>query len=188
MEMCDNRTGCRRGRSTESFLDKEAILAALGISSGQTVLDVGCGDGYMSRAFARAVGDAGRVYALDRPEDLIKRLEEETAGTNISPVQGDITRNTGIEGSSVDLMYLSTVYHIFSDEQREVFRNEAERLLKPGGRLALVEIEKKETPFGPPLDRRVSPEEMEQAIRMRAVSLVKAGEHFYMQIFEKGED
>jgi tRNA A58 N-methylase Trm61 len=53
-----------RGKSSESLLDKEIILAALRIAPGQTVLDAGCGNGYMSKAFSRLVGEAGSVYGV----------------------------------------------------------------------------------------------------------------------------
>ncbi|MBN1864169.1 MAG: hypothetical protein JW808_04650, partial [Victivallales bacterium] len=41
-----------RGKSSESLLDKAAILGALRIEPGQTVLDAGCGNGYMSKEFS----------------------------------------------------------------------------------------------------------------------------------------
>ena len=48
----------------------------------------------------------------------------------------------------------------------------------------MVEIEKRETPIGPPMNMRVSPGEMEKLIKMKPASLVKVGEYFYMQIFQ----
>jgi ubiquinone/menaquinone biosynthesis C-methylase UbiE len=97
---------------------------------------------------------------------------------------GDITRTTSIEGSSLDLIYLSTVLHGFSENQMTTFQEEAVRLLKPNARLAIVEIEKKDTPFGPPLNKRISPEELKQTITLFPKNLVKVGQFFYMQIFE----
>lgn len=44
-----------RGKSSESLLDKEAIFAALRITPGQTVLDAGCRNGYMSKEFSKLV-------------------------------------------------------------------------------------------------------------------------------------
>jgi hypothetical protein len=65
------------------------------------------------------------------------------------------------------------------------FLQEVKRLLKPGAMLAIVEIEKKKTPFGPPLELRYSPEELRETVPLVPVNTVKAGEHFYMQIFRK---
>lgn len=173
-----------RGKSSESLLDKEAILAALRIAPGLTVLDAGCGNGYMSKEFSKRVGSAGSVYALDPDEIIIAALRAETAGTNIIAMVGDITTATGLPASTLDLIYLSTVVHGFSLEQFSGFDAEVKRLLSPRGRLAIVEIVKQETPFGPPLDRRMSPEELKVAVGLAAEATVDVGEYFYLQVFE----
>lgn len=173
-----------RGKSSEGLLNKEVILAALGIAPGQTVLDAGCGNGYMSKEFSKRVGSGGRVYALDPDEISIAALRAETAGTNIVAVVGDITMATELPASAFDLVYLSTVVHGFTQEQFERFEAEVTRLLAPRGRLAIVEIVKRETPFGPPLHIRFSPEELRAALRLPAQATVEAGEHFYMELFE----
>ena len=174
-----------RGKSSESLLDKTAILAALEIRPGMTILDAGCGDGYMSRTFAAATGDAGTVYALDPDETAIAALRDETAGGNIRPIAGDITTTTPLAEASVDLAYLATVVHGFSPDQMPSFCGEIVRILKPGGRLAIVEIDKRTTPFGPPLELRFSPEELQRQIPLKPLTLARVGEHFYMQVFEK---
>ena len=174
-----------RGKSSESLLDKAAILAALGVHDGQTVLDAGCGNGYMAREFAVLVGPQGKVYALDPDAIAIAALRAQTAGTNIVAVVGDITTTTPLPTSAFDLVYLSTVVHGFSPEQFKGFVAEVERLLAPHGRLAIVEIVKRETPFGPPLNRRLSPEELKEAVPLPSVTTVDVGEYFYIQVFEK---
>ena len=53
-----------KGRFTEGLLDSERILKALNIKAGQTILDAGCGNGYMSKLFSKEVAQFGKVYAL----------------------------------------------------------------------------------------------------------------------------
>jgi ubiquinone/menaquinone biosynthesis C-methylase UbiE len=177
-----------RGKSSESLLDKATILGALRIEPGQTILDAGCGNGYMSKEFSKRVGDTGCVYALDPDEISIATLRAETAGTNIRAVVGDITRTTGLPASSFVLVYLSTVVHGFSPEQFKGFEAEVRRLLSPQGRLAVVEIVKRATPFGPPLDRRMSPEELKSSLRLAPLATVDIGEYFYMQVLGRTPD
>lgn len=174
-----------RGRSSESLLEKEKILSVLAIESGQTVLDAGCGNGYMAIEFAKKIGPAGKVYALDPDPLVIDRLTEKLQGTLICPLVGDITKPTRLAASAFDLIYLSNVLHCFSMEQMARFAAEAERLLKPGGTLAIVEIVKAETPFGPPLQVRLSPDELTEALDFLPVSLVDVGQYFYLQTFRK---
>jgi ubiquinone/menaquinone biosynthesis C-methylase UbiE len=174
-----------RGKFTEDLLDNERILKALNIRAGQIIVDAGCGNGYMSKLFSKRVGPSGRVYALDPDTHSIKVLRDETQGTNIETIEGDITKPTLVKKSSVDLIYISAVIHAFSKDQMQGFLQEVKRLLKPGAMLAIVEIEKKKTPFGPPLELRYSPEELRETVPLVPVNTVKAGEHFYMQIFRK---
>jgi len=173
-----------RGKSSESFLNKELILKALNIQAGQTILDAGCGNGYMSKVFSKEVTQSGKVYALDPDTESIAILKKETQGTNIEAIEGDITKPTQLNQSSLDLIYLSTVIHGFSKQQMQDFLAEARCLLKPNAVLAIVEIEKRETPFGPPLHIRFSPEELKDIVSLAPLNTVQVGKHFYMMIFE----
>ena len=177
-----------KGKSSESLLDKDVILRTLQLRPGLTILDAGCGDGYMARAFSQAVGQAGTVYALDPDEAAIAQLAAETNGTNIRAIVGDITTTTQLADSSIDLMYLSTVFHGFNSDQVAGFRREIGRILKPQARLAVVEIEKRETPHGPPMDIRWSPEELQAALELTPLELVEVGEGFYMQVLETSDN
>lgn len=140
-----------RGKSSEGLLDKDRILSTLAIQTGQTILDAGCGNGYMAKQFSQCVGATGTVYALDPDEISIAALRKETRGTNIVAMTGDITTRTQLPAAALDLIYLSTVFHGFSPAQIRGFEAEVARLLAPRGRLAIVEIVKHVTPFGPPL-------------------------------------
>lgn len=175
--------GHHKGNSTEELINKELVLKELNILPGQAIIDAGCGDGYMSREFSKILSGTGKVYAVEPVAEKVELLRESTEGTIIEPMQADMTRTTPLEKSSIDLIYVSTVYHIFSEEQKEGFNKEAKRLLKPGGRLAIVEIHKGETPFGPPAGMRCSPEELKRTVDLTPGKIVEVGQYFYMQTF-----
>jgi ubiquinone/menaquinone biosynthesis C-methylase UbiE len=184
-EICSPKGHHHSGKSSESLLNKEVILRELDIFSGQTILDAGCGNGYMSKEFSRLVKNSGKVYALDPDDHAIEVLAGETKNSNITPILGDITKTTTIANSSIDLIYLSTVLHGFSKSQMDGFQREVKRILKPNGILAIVEIKKEPTPFGPPLKIRFSPQELKEIISLSHKKSIEAGQFFYMQVFEK---
>ena len=172
------------GKFSEGLLNDETILANLNICTGQIILDAGCGNGYMAKKFSELVGNTGKIYALDPDSGSIANLKKEVEKTNIEAFVGDITKPTGLKASSIDLVYLSTVFHIFSEFQIEGFVAEIKRILKPNARLAIVNIKKEETPFGPPVEMRSSPEDLRKKVPLIPKLLIEVSEHFYMQVFE----
>lgn len=175
----------KKRKSSEEQLDTTKILSHLGICPGQTILDAGCGDGYMAKKFSTLVGNSGKIYALDYRRELINTLHEEVIDTNIETLVGDITTTTKLEPCSIDLVYLSTVFHIFSPAQVVMFEEEMQRVLRPNAQLAIVNVIKEETPCGPPLKMRSSPEELRSKISLTPTKLVEVNMYFYMQIFQK---
>ena len=53
-----------RGKTSESFLNKDIILKELDILPGQTILDAGCGNGYMAKEFSKILNNTGKVYPV----------------------------------------------------------------------------------------------------------------------------
>lgn len=174
----------KMGKFSEGLLNDKTILANLNIHAGQVILDAGCGNGYMAKKFSGLVGETGKIYALDPDRGSIANLKKEVEKTNIEASVGDITKQTGLKASSIDLVYLSTVFHIFSNAQIDGFVTEIKRILKPNARLAIVNINKEDTPFGPPVEMRSSPEELRQKLPFSPKLLIDVGDHFYMQVFE----
>jgi len=64
-----------REKSSQGQLDKNVILKELNVLPGQVILDAGCGNGYMSKEFARLLKGIGGIYALDLDEDAIEILK-----------------------------------------------------------------------------------------------------------------
>jgi ubiquinone/menaquinone biosynthesis C-methylase UbiE len=172
-----------RRKFSEGLLDDEIILQYLKINPGQTILDAGCGNGYMAKKFSVLVGNSGKIYALDPDKESINKLRKEVEKTNIEALVGDITKTTEIKKGSIDLVYLSTVFHIFSDTQIVGFEKEVKRILKPKAQLAVINIKKENTPFGPPMEMRSSPEELRQKLSFTPRELMEVNEYFYMQLF-----
>ena len=158
----------RRGPSSFWMHDPEVVFNELSLKPGDHFLDLGCGPGEYSIYAAGLVGDSGVVYALEKWAYMIDGLKEAADDRgigNIKPITADITEPLPVNDHSVDVCLLSTVLHIFrlSDIEKTLFP-EIRRILKPGGRVAIIECKREDQPFGPPKHMRLSPEMVEAAI------------------------
>ena len=185
MTECMNTKHEHKGKSSEKFLNKKDLIGFLNISEGDTILDAGCGNGYMTKEFATLVKDTGKVYAVDVDKAAIQSLRFTLKTNVIEAFVGDITTKIKLKASTIDLIYLSTVMHGFSKSQIQGFISETQRLLKPNGLLAILEIKKEDTPFGPPQNIRISPEELNEIIPLTPKKIIAIGEYFYLQLYEK---
>jgi len=85
------------------------VLRAIGITSGQTVLDFGCGHGTYSIQVARLVGEQGKVYALDKDRQSLDELLQNARGENLANVErldtsGELEINLADESVNVVLL------------------------------------------------------------------------------------
>ncbi len=135
-----------------------ALVRALGLRRGQTVAEIGAGSGYLVRRLARAVGPRGRVYAVDAEPRmlpvLLGRLHRAGIG-NVTPVLGR-DDDPLLPDGACDLVLVVNTYHHFPGGPRYLRR--LARLLRAGGRLVNVDFDRRETPVGPPLERRIARE------------------------------
>lgn len=107
-----------------------------------TVGDLGAGSGHYSLAAAAIVGSGGRVYAVDIQEDVLKHLKDAAHRKNIYDIEtvwGDIEKNIGtsLREHSLDAVILANTF--FQIENRFGLLNEIKRIIKPGGKLLVVD-------------------------------------------------
>jgi ubiquinone/menaquinone biosynthesis C-methylase UbiE len=134
------------------------LVRALGLRPGQTVAEIGAGSGYLVRRLARAVGPRGRVYAVDAEPRMLPVLLERLRRariTNVTPVLGR-DDDPLLPDGACDLVLVVNTYHHFPGGSGYLRR--LARLLRAGGRLVNVDFHRRETPVGPPVERRIARE------------------------------
>ncbi|WP_048065519.1 class I SAM-dependent methyltransferase [Methanosarcina acetivorans] len=190
---CDHDTSHREneqrcGRGSFWMHDPDLIFSELKLKAGEFFLDMGCGPGDYSIWASKIVGNSGMVYALDKWQELIDNLTEKADLEGIKNIKGmvsDIARPLPIEESCIDVYFISTVLHSLDlAKDSDVIFSEIHRVLKPDGRLAIVECKKEEMSFGPPLHMRLSPEELENLIAkygFEKINLVDLGYNYMIQ-------
>lgn len=175
----------RRGPSSYWMHDADLVFDEIGLKTGDSFLDLGCGPGDYSIRASEIVGDTGIVHALDKWKYLVDDLTEEAycrGLANIRAMVCDITESLPIEDDSVDLCLLATALHTFNSAKnvRRLF-SEIHRVLKPSGHLAIIECKKEDRPFGPPKEVRLSHEQVEHLARpfgLRKINLVDLGNNY----------
>jgi ubiquinone/menaquinone biosynthesis C-methylase UbiE len=117
----------------------QELLDALQVKPGQTVADVGCGNGFYSLQLAQLVGPEGRVLAVDIQPEMLRLLKERAAEAGIDNIEPILSTpaDPNLPADEVDLILLVDVYHEFSYPQRmlQAMRTSLSR----DGRIVLAE-------------------------------------------------
>jgi ubiquinone/menaquinone biosynthesis C-methylase UbiE len=134
----------------------EEVLDRMGTWPGDIWVDMGCGVGYFTRPLADR---ATRVIALDAQKEMIATLVSratERQLERVCPVLADIPP-LPLRDASVDGALMVNVLHEVEDKHLLV--EEIHRVLRPRGRVSLVDFHKRPDSHGPPVEERVSPGE-----------------------------
>jgi ubiquinone/menaquinone biosynthesis C-methylase UbiE len=109
------------------------------VRPGQSVADVGAGDGDFTVPLGRAVGPGGRVFATEVEDGKLEKVRSAVSAAdlaNVTVLRGD-QASTGLPDGCCDAILLRLVYHHFTDPP--AMRRSPWTALKPGGRLLVVE-------------------------------------------------
>lgn len=142
------------GRERREAIPVEAIVPKLGSSRSGTSVDLGSGIGYFTFPLAEYAAEVVSIDIEPKMLSVIAQRMAERGASNISPVRGEIT-SIPLADSSVDHVLAAFVYHEV-DSQRKLL-GECARIIRPGGRLDVIDFQKRETAFGPPVSERKPP-------------------------------
>jgi ubiquinone/menaquinone biosynthesis C-methylase UbiE len=115
------------------------LLAEIGVKSGQTIADVGCGIGYFSVRLAKKVGKSGIVYASDIDSGALAFLEAKTEQQNIRNLKIIHGKEDDplLPGAAIDMVLIVNTIHLV-DRPYEFLSN-LKSCLKPDGRVVIVQ-------------------------------------------------
>jgi SAM-dependent methyltransferase len=139
------------------FLDPAKVLQEFGVFGTQDVADFGAGAGHFSLEAAKRL-DGGRLFAIDIEKEMLARLVSEARQRNhnhVHTVWGDLARIGGVPVADKSFDKIIAVSVLFDVDDKDAFVQETKRLVRPGGKVLLIDW-KEGTTFGPHHHTRVS--------------------------------
>jgi cyclopropane fatty-acyl-phospholipid synthase-like methyltransferase len=149
----------------------DEIIDLLGDLEGKTIMDIGAGTGYF--AFRMAAKGA-KVIAADVDERFIEYIENK----GIERVEARLVPydNANLKPKEVDAVIIVDTYHHI--ENRTAYFKTLLKGLKADGRLMVVDFKKVETPHGPPVNHRISADEVIKELKTAGFTTFEIEEDF----------
>ena len=142
----------------------EVMWDAFGLDDPETLVEIGAGTGMFAARFA-SLAPRAVVYAADTSERMLEWMSDhrpEVAEGRVVPIHAEET-SVPLDDEVADGLYMIAVHHELVDAPASYA--EAFRLVKPGGRILVVDWAPIETPKGPPQEVRATPEQLAEALR-----------------------
>lgn len=126
------------------------VLRIAGVKPGMAVADIGTGGGYYVMKLAPAVGPQGRVFAQDVSQTALSRVRQRAEKAGFANVRYVLGRqaNARLPAASVDMVFMVHMYHEI--EQPYLLLDRLRTSLKPGGRIAIVDLDRPSEAHGMP--------------------------------------
>ena len=150
------------------------------------VADFGCGPGFYSIALAEAVGPAGRVWALDVQKEMLELVRSKARQArflNVMPLRADLEKPGGskLAEESMDAVFMSNI--LFQTQNKKVLLSEAFRVLKTGGKIAVIDWSDSAAGAGPRANMVIKRGAAEKILE--ETGFARAGDHHYGLIYKK---
>ncbi len=173
------------------FLNPQKNLAELSIGRGAHVADFGAGSGHYALAVARIVGEDGKVFCIDINGEMLTKVKNHARQEgleNLDIIKSDLEREKGskLQNESVELVIIANT--LFALEDKVAVVKEAFRILRPKGRVLVVEWSDSFAGLGPHASHVVTKEESQKFFESEKFKLereISAGDHHYGLIFRK---
>ena len=121
--------------SADVVAQRKATFERLALRTGESVIDIGCGPGFLCDEMAEAVGENGRVLGVDISDDLLAVARERNARYRLTYELGDAERLDQPE-AAFDVAVSVQTLEFLEDPDRAI--TEMFRVLKPGGRALIL--------------------------------------------------
>lgn len=162
----------------DAYQKPHEVLTALSLKPGEVIADIGAGSGYFTFPIAHHLGPEGKVYAVDVSPDMILHLNRrirDLKTTNVVSVLAD-PDDPLLPEQSVNRFFICDVWHHVENPSK--YLGMIKKVLKPGGQVIMIDFQKKELAFGPPMEMKIAREDLIKQMESNGFRLAK--EHSFL--------
>ena len=162
----------------DAYQKPHEVLSALNLKPGEVIADIGAGSGYFTFRLAHFIGNRGKVYAVDVSPDMILHINRrirDLKATNVVSILAD-PDDPLLFDASVNRFFFSDSWHHIENQSK--YLTLMKRMLKSGGEVIMIDFQKKDLPFGPPLGMKIAREDLIKQMESHGYRMVK--EHTFL--------
>lgn len=162
----------------DEYQRPQEVIEALALRKGEVVADIGSGTGYFAVRFARGVGEAGSVYAVDVSPDMVRHLNRRLRDHGIRNVVTVLAEPDDplLPDASIDRFVIVDTWHHIEDQAG--YLEKMKRMLRPGGQVVHIDFKKGELPVGPPPGHKIAREDI--VAQMEGAGFRLTAEHDFL--------
>ena len=164
----------------DDWQQPERVMADMNLRPGWTVADVGCGRGYFTFRMASAVGEKGKVLAVDISQNALRRVQRRAERDEVKNVKTIRSQpaDAQLPARSSDAALLCLVLHHADEGARQDLMNSIAKGLTPGGFLFVMDFRKVKNPPVHSYEELVSRETVVRLAERAGLEL--DAEYFYL--------
>ncbi len=150
----------------------DEVVMSLNLKPGDVIADIGAGDGYFTKRFAKAVSPGGQALGLEITSSKVEYMmkDAERSGLNSYKALLIDSDDPGLKPGSVDIVFMCNAYHHLAN--RVEYLKRLSKSLKKNGRVVIVDFYKKPLPVGPSsLDHKLAREVVLEEFKEAGYSL-----------------
>lgn len=178
--------------ASNNLLKVDLLLEKIVANNNDRVADLGCGSfGYFVFPLAKKIGRHGKIYAVDIIKNNLAAINNMARSDNLSQIETvwsnlEIYRGTKIDDNSLDAALLVSTLN--QSQQPLDILKEAVRMLKPGGRLLIVEWSEGDSLFGNKPNKTLTQRKLKENLKHLPLALQEefpAGDYHYALLLTK---
>jgi len=162
--------------SRDAWQKPHEVIMAMEIKQGEVIADIGSGSGYFTRLLAM---HAAKVYAVDIDAALLEILKKNVPAN----VEGVLAApdDPKLAPASVDTVFICEVLHHI--ENRPAYLAKLAKVLRPGGRIVVIDFIKGKKSPGPPEEMKLAEDQVRQEFAAAGFGKVQKADFLPYQYF-----